>query len=55
VTEQQARKPSLLDRLIYSRWYLESRAVADQFAAHNAAVIQRLDELVSSQRRGGAK
>jgi len=35
---------------------LETRAVADQFAEHNAAIIQKLDELVSSQRRdGGAK
>jgi len=52
---QQVRKTSLLDRLFYSRWYLENRAVVDQFAARNEGVVQRLDELVSSQRPGGAK
>jgi hypothetical protein len=53
---QQVRKTSLLDRLLYCHWYLEARAVAEQYAAYRAAVVQRLDELVSSQRtNGGAK
>jgi hypothetical protein len=52
-TAQQVRKPSLLDRLFFSGWYLEARELADQFAAHNATLVQRLDELVSSQRRDG--
>jgi hypothetical protein len=52
----QVRRPSFRDRLLFSSWYLEARTVVERFAAHNAAIVRRLDELVSLQRAdGGAK
>ena len=46
----QARQPSLLDRLLYSRWYLEARTVVDQFAAYHSEILRKLNRLVGGVR-----
>ena len=46
----QVRKPSLLDRLLYSTWYLEARAAVDEFAAHHSAILQKLKRLLGGAR-----
>jgi hypothetical protein len=43
--------PSLRDRLLYSTWYLEARAVVDEFAAHLATLVNNLEKLI----RAGAR
>jgi hypothetical protein len=50
-------RSSFLDRLLFSSWYLEARTVVERFTAHHAAIVRRLDELVSLQREpdGGAE
>lgn len=45
---QQVGKPSRLDRLLYSSWYLEARVVVSRFAAHHAALVQRLENLIKA-------
>src|SRR5947209_5551521 len=47
VATPQVRAISFLDHLLFSGWYLEARTVGEQFAAHRAAVVQRLKKLVS--------
>lgn len=53
----QVGKPSLFERLFFSAWYLEASAIAGRFAAHNAFVIRKLNEVVLRQceRDGGAR
>lgn len=46
----QVRRPSLLDRLFFSAWFLEARAVADQFAAHHSEILRKLKQLLGGAR-----
>jgi hypothetical protein len=46
----QVRKPSLLDRLLYSAWYLEARAAVNQFVAYRSEVLRKLNRLLGGAR-----
>ena len=46
----QVRKPSLLEHLFFSAWYLEARTVVDQFATHHSEILQKLNRLVGGVR-----
>jgi hypothetical protein len=42
----QVRKPSVLDRLLFSAWYLEARTVLDQFVAYRSDILRKLNRFV---------
>jgi hypothetical protein len=46
----QVRKPSLLDRLLFSAWYLAARIVVDQFTAHHSEILRKLNRLLGGVR-----
>jgi hypothetical protein len=47
---QQVYKPSLLDRLLFSAWYLEARLVVDQFVAYRSEILRKLNRLIGGVR-----
>jgi len=46
----QVRQSSLLDRLLFSAWYLEARTVADQFVAYRSDILRKLNRFVGDLR-----